>query len=121
MRLTLGNRFFDRKKSCRIMGDMFAESNSGSRLFGPKKIGPCQIHFFGGFSMIVGNYNVLASRIGLFGSVRVFGWLANLVCGTRLFLSLIVVIPLVEISDFHVLKSSYLVVLVMFRYHSSRV
>ena len=28
------------------MGEMFAESKCGSRFFGPKKIGPCQTHFF---------------------------------------------------------------------------
>ena len=40
------------KKSCRIMGEMFAESKCGSRFFGPKKIGPCQNHFFGRLSKI---------------------------------------------------------------------
>ena len=91
-------------RSCRIMGEMFAESKCGSRFVGRKKIGPYQNHFFGRFSKIVGNYKVLASRTGLFGSVLVFGWLAKLVCESSLSLAVLVVISVV---DFLVFRCCY--------------
>ena len=61
---------------------------------------PAKITFLVDFQKIVWNYKVLASRIGLIGSVRVPGWLAKLVCETSLSLAVLVVISLVDFLGF---------------------